>query len=80
MDFVRENPGGPVAEGIFCYLMDFLVQYDDNTGRRTNNPDGLTQSRLIGAPTSAIPPLLRQMPFLAQPSQFILAWDSHQIC
>jgi len=32
-----------------------------------------TPSRLIGAPTSAIP-------FLAQPSQFILAWDRQQIC
>ena len=37
-------------------------------------------SRLIGAPTSAIPPFLCRMPFLTQPSQFILAWDRHQIC
>jgi len=26
------------------------------------------------------PPILRRMPFLPQPSQFILAWDRHQIC
>jgi len=26
------------------------------------------------------PPFLCWMPFLAQPSQFILAWDKHQIC
>jgi len=26
------------------------------------------------------PPFLRRMPFLTQPSQFILAWDRHQIC
>jgi len=26
------------------------------------------------------PPFLHRMPFLAQPSQFILAWDRHQIC
>jgi len=26
------------------------------------------------------PPFLRWMPFLAQPSQFILAWDRHQVC
>ena len=31
-------------------------------------------------PTSHIPPFLRQMPFLWQPSQYILAWDRHQIC
>jgi len=41
---------------------------------------GCHPSRLIGAPTSAIPPFLRRMPFLTQPSQFILVWDSHQIC
>jgi len=39
-----------------------------------------TPSRLIGAPISAIPPFLHWMPFLAQPSQFILAWDRHQTC
>jgi len=26
------------------------------------------------------PPFLRRMPFLLQPSQFILAWNRHQIC
>jgi len=26
------------------------------------------------------PPVLRQMPFLPQPSQIVLAWDMHQIC
>jgi len=31
-------------------------------------------------PTSAIPLFLRRMPFLTQPSKFILAWDRHQIC
>ena len=31
-------------------------------------------------PISAIPSFLCQMPFLAQPSQFILAWDRHHIC
>jgi len=39
-----------------------------------------TPSRLIGAPSLSPPPFLCQMPFLAQPSQFILAWDRHQIC
>jgi len=30
-----------VPEGTFRYLPDFLVQNEDNTGRYTNNPDGL---------------------------------------
>jgi len=33
--------GELVPEGIFCHLLDFLVKNEDNTGRRTNNPDGL---------------------------------------
>ena len=37
-------------------------------------------SWLIGAPTSAIPTILRRMAFLTQPSLFILAWDRHRIC
>jgi len=37
--------------------------------------------RPAGPPTSIIPPpFLRQIPFLPQPSHFILAWDRHQIC
>ena len=65
-----------------CHLLGFLVQSEHNTGRCTNNPDGRhPSSRLIGAPTSAIPPILCQMPFLApQSSQFLLAWDRHQVC
>ena len=35
---------------------------------------------LIGAPPLPSPPFLCWIPFLAQPSQFILAWDKHQIC
>jgi len=41
LDFVRDKPGEPVPEGTFCHLVDFLVQNGDNTGRCTNNPDGL---------------------------------------
>ena len=50
--------------------------------RQTHQQSGwtTTPSRLIGAPTSAIPTILSRMPFLTQPSQFILAWDRHQIC
>jgi len=41
LHFVRDNPGELVAEGIFHYLLDFLVQNEDNIDRCTNNPDGL---------------------------------------
>ena len=41
LDFVRDNPGELVPEGTFRQLLDFLVQNEDNTGRHTNNPDGL---------------------------------------
>jgi len=33
--------GEPVPEGTFRHLLAFLEQNEDNTGRRTNNPDGL---------------------------------------
>jgi len=38
MDFVWDNPGELVPKGTFRHL---LVQNEDNTGRHTNNPDGL---------------------------------------
>ena len=41
LDFVQDNLGEPVPEGTFRHLLDFLEQNEDNTGRRTNNPDGL---------------------------------------
>jgi len=41
LDFIWDNPGELIAEGTFCHLLDFLVQNEDNTGRHTNNPDGL---------------------------------------
>ena len=46
-----------------------ITQADAPTIRITATP-----SWLIGAPTSAIPPFLCRMPFMAQPSQFIPAW------
>jgi len=36
-----DNLGKLVPEGTFRHLLDFLVQNEVNTGRRTNNPDGL---------------------------------------
>ena len=43
LDFARNNPGELVPEGTFRRLLDFLAQNEDtrNTGRHTNNPDGL---------------------------------------
>jgi len=41
LDFVRDNPGEPVPESTFCHVLDFMVQNEDNTGRCTNNLDGL---------------------------------------
>ena len=55
LDFVRDNPGEVVPEGIYRHLLDFLVQNKHNTCRHTNNLDGLpATSRLIGAPIAAI--------------------------
>jgi len=53
---------------------------EDNRGRHTDNPAGRHSIRTNQPPTSIIPPFLCRMPFLLQPSQFILAWDRHQIC
>jgi len=52
----------------------------DIRGRHTDNPAGHHSIRTNQRPTSLIPPFLCQMPFLLQPSQFILAWDRRQIC
>jgi len=53
---------------------------EDNRGRHTDRLDGHHSIRNNQRPTSIIPPFLCRMPFLAQPSHFILAWDGHQIC
>jgi len=70
LDFVRDKLSELVPEGTFCHLPDFLVQ-----SRWTATP-----SRLTGAPISAIRTIFTPFPFFAQPYQFILAWDRHQIC
>jgi len=41
LDIIWDNPGEPAPEGTFRYLLDFLEQNEDNTGRHINNPDGL---------------------------------------
>jgi len=83
LDFVQDNPGELVPEGTFCHLLDFLGQNEDNTGRHTNNPDKLAQRHPIQTnwcPYLCHPHHFYALPFLVQPSQFILAWDRHQIC
>jgi len=53
---------------------------EDNRGRHTDNPAGYHSIQTNQRPTCIIPPFLRRMPFLLHTSQFILAWDRHQIC
>jgi len=51
--------------------------------RQTDTPTirlGVTPSRLISNPPPSSLPFLCGMPFLPQPSQFILVWDRQQIC
>ena len=75
LDFVQDNPGEPIPESTFRHLLDFLEQNEDNTDRCTNNLEGLPPhpDYLVPQPLPS-PPFLHRMPFLTQPSQFILAW------
>jgi len=52
----------------------------DNRSRHADNPAGCHSIWTNQRPTSLIPTFLRRMPFLLQPSQFILAWDMHLAC
>jgi len=45
LEHVRDHPGKPVPEGKFCHLLGFLEQNEDNTGRCTDNLDGLPLHR-----------------------------------
>jgi len=75
------QPGWAIPEGTFRHLLDVLEQNEDNTGRHTNNPDGLPPIQTNWCPPPLpSPPFLRRMPFLTQPSQFILPWDRLRIC
>jgi len=72
--------GHPNVVPLFAFFWIFwckmkITQADAPTVRMVCHP-----CRLIGAPTSAIPTIFCQMPFLSQPSLFILAWDRHKIC
>jgi len=62
------------------YLPDFNGAREDNRGRYSDSPTGHHSLRTNQRATSIIPPFLRRMPFLPQPSQFILAWTGTGIC
>jgi len=69
LHFVQDSVGELVPEGTYCHLLDFLEQNEDN--RQMHQPSGwtATTSRLIGAPTSAIPTILMQdaLPYTTLP-------------
>jgi len=66
---------------IACYLLDVIVQgkITEADALATDNPSGRHPMQTIGAPPPSSAPFLRRMPFLPQPSQFILAWDRQRI-
>jgi len=76
--FFRDHPGELVPEDIFFWT--FMVQ-----GKMTEADTltivlmGTIPFRLISDPAPSLPPFLSQMPFLLQPSHFVLAFDRHQI-
>jgi len=53
---------------------------EDSRGRHTDRPSGRHSIQTNQWHIAIIPPFLLQMLFLPQPSQFILAWDRHQVC
>ena len=61
-------------------LLDFYGSRKDNRSRHTDHPAGRHSIQTNQRPTSIILPFLRWMLFRSQPSNFILAWDRHQIC
>jgi len=81
--FVRDSPRELVPKETFTHGVIHAivwVLWENNRGRRTDNPAGHHIIPTIGVPTSIIPTFLRRMPFQPQPSQFILAWGRHQVC
>jgi len=68
--FFWDYSGEPVLEE---NLLDFYCAREDNRDRHTNHPDGCHSIQTNHRPTSIVPPFLRWMPFLPQPSHFILA-------
>jgi len=71
-----DYPGELVpAEVNFLFMVQGkITEADTPTIRMGANPSGL-----ISDPPPSSSPFLRRMPYLLQPSHFILAWDRHQI-
>jgi len=80
--FTARFPGPPGWAGARRkLLLDFIVLGRITRGRHTDNPGGRHSIRTNQQSTSinpTPPPLLRRMPFLPQPSEFILAWERHR--
>jgi len=76
--FFRDYPGELVPEEMFFWTLWCKGGYQ----RQTHWQSGwVPLHRTNQWPISLFPPFfLCQMPFLPQPSQFILPWDRHQIC
>jgi len=59
-------------------LLDFVVQGKITEADTPTFPLGAASSKLVSDRPPSSPWFLRRMPFLPQPSQFILAWDRHR--
>jgi len=76
LHFFWDYPGQPVPEEIFFWTLWCKGRYQ----RQTHWQSGCAPLHLDYSATQfPHPPFLRRMPFLPQPFQFILAWDTHQI-
>ena len=60
------------------FLLGFKVQGKITEADTPTVCLGVTPFQTSQRPNSIIPPFLRRMPFLLQPSQFILAWDRYR--
>jgi len=62
--------------GETCHLLAFMVQGENN--RQAHQQSSWTPSHPVTH--SIYPTIFTRVPFLPQPSQFILAWDRHEVC
>ena len=77
--FTALFPGLPGWAGAVRNLLDFMVQREMSEADTLTIQLGIIPSGLISDSPPSSPIFLCQMPFLRQPSQFVLAWDRHQI-
>jgi len=73
--FKAHFPGLPWSASARRNLLDFVVQGEISEADTSTIPAGRHSIQTNQQCTSLISPLLRPVPFLPQPSQFILAWD-----